>query len=198
MTVTPFWSVLKKDYQVTLQINEGSKEPPVDFPLVLEPRKEHSKEEIIHEVSKLAAQSTDTDEQSVIRQLLDSHGGAVHLKGLALKNADEFSEFLDGLAGKGKHAWVPHEHIGMEVLRRPHAKNVLNTNEYILQSSVPSKSTRPLLIRIIEAHQATLSVGITNMPSLQPTLATLSSFAKRLPGLEERLQSSVRWHCTTA
>ena len=190
MTLTPFWSTLKKDYQVTLQINEGSKEPPVDFPLVLEPRKQHSKQENIDEVSKLAAQPTDTDEQSVIRQLLDSHGGAVHLKGLALKNADEFSEFLDGLAGKGKHAWVPHEHVGMEVLRRPHAKNVLNTNEYVLPS--PSHFKKYAATdRIAEAHPVTLSVGITNMPSLQSIPATSSSSAKRLPGPGARLQSSV-------
>ncbi|KAL8832597.1 MAG: hypothetical protein Q9191_000166 [Dirinaria sp. TL-2023a] len=129
MTVSPFWSIAKKDYQVTLQINEGSTEPPVDFPLVIEPREQHSKAEINDEAKKLAAQPFDTNGQSVIRQLLDSHGGVIHMKGLALKNAEDFSEFLDSLAGQGKHAWVPHEHIGMEVLRRPHARNVLNTNE---------------------------------------------------------------------
>ena len=131
MSFDKFWTPSKEDYQVPLQISEGPNEPTIDFPLVLKPQS-HNKEQIIEEIGKIAAQPTDENEQSKLRQLLDANGGVVHLKGLALKDANDFSEFLDGLAGKGKHAWVPHEHVGMEVLRRPQAKNVLNTNEWVL------------------------------------------------------------------
>ena len=129
MAIGSFWSVSKKDYQVPLKVIDEPNEPTVDFPLVLETHQKHSKEEIINEVAKLAAQPTDKDEQTPLRKLLDTNGGVVHMKGLNLKTADDFSEFLDGLAGKGPHAWVPHEHVGMEVLRRPQARNVLTTNE---------------------------------------------------------------------
>ena len=129
MTINSFWSVSKKDYQVPLKVIDEPNEPTIDFPLVLETPQKHSKEETISEVAKLAAQPTDKDEQTELRKLLDSSGGVIHMKGLNLKTADDFSEFLDGLAGKGPHAWVPHEHVGMEVLRRPQARNVLTTNE---------------------------------------------------------------------
>lgn len=129
MAIDSFWSVRKKDYQVPLKVIDEPNEPTIDFPLVIETQKGHSKEEIINQVAKLAAQDTDKDVQSPLRKLLDSNGGAIHMKGLNLKTADDFSDFLDGLAGKGPHAWVPHEHVGMEVLRRPQARNVLTTNE---------------------------------------------------------------------
>lgn len=127
---TSFWHPVKTDYQVSFQITEGSDEPTIDFPLVLEPGEKLNKEDIIQEVAKIAAQPSDMDERSTLRKLLDANGGVIHMKGLALKTADDFSDLLDGLAGQGKHAWVPHEHIGMEVLRRPQARNVLTTNEY--------------------------------------------------------------------
>ncbi|CAL8574444.1 hypothetical protein XPA_000404 [Xanthoria parietina] len=126
---TSFWHPVKTDYQVSFQITEGSDEPSMDFPLVLEPGEKLNKEDIIQEVAKIAAQPSDMDERSTLRKLLDANGGVIHMKGLALKTADDFSDLLDGLAGQGKHAWVPHEHIGMEVLRRPQARNVLTTNE---------------------------------------------------------------------
>ena len=129
MAIGTFWSVSKKDYQVPLKVIDEPNEPTIDFPLVIETHQKHSKEEVINEVAKLAAQPTDKDEQTPLRKLLDSNGGVVHMKGLNLKTADDFSEFLDGLAGKGPNAWVPHEHVGMEVLRRPQARNVLTTNE---------------------------------------------------------------------
>lgn len=129
MAIDSFWSVRKKDYQVPLKVIDEPNEPTVDFPLVIETQKGHTKEEIINQVAKLAAQDTDKDVHSPLRKMLDSNGGAIHMKGLNLKTADDFSDFLDGLAGKGPHAWVPHEHVGMEVLRRPQAKNVLTTNE---------------------------------------------------------------------
>ena len=187
-----FWTSTKEDYQVPLQINEGPDQPTIDFPLVLRPQN-HNKEQIIQEIAKIAAQPTDKNEQSKLRQLLDANGGVIHLKGLALEDANDFSEFLDGLAGKGTHAWVPHEHVGMEVLRRPQARNVLNTNERVLlfESRLPANA-------VSGAHPAILSAGTMNTPSLQPIRITSSSSARSLLDRVEKPPSSTPWHFTIA
>ncbi|KJX92286.1 hypothetical protein TI39_contig5877g00003 [Zymoseptoria brevis] len=125
-----YWAVLSKDYQKSLQIIRGSDEPVISFPLVLEPRiSETSKDEVLKEARKLGARPDDIDLHSGIRKLLDTNGGAIHFKNLPLKSAEDFSDFMFALAGTGKYAWTPHEHVGMEVLRRPQAKNVLTANE---------------------------------------------------------------------
>ncbi|KAF2184931.1 Clavaminate synthase-like protein [Zopfia rhizophila CBS 207.26] len=113
-----------------IQIIQGSNEPAINFPLILQPsREELSKEAILKEARALGAQPSDKTLKSPIRQLLDANGGAIHLKGLPLKTAEDFSEFMFALAGSGPYAWRPHEHTGMEVLRRPQALNVLTANE---------------------------------------------------------------------
>lgn len=130
MTVDQFWSCPAKEYQKRIQTIQHSSEPAIDFPLVLQPScEEVSKEEILRQARALGAQPSDTSLQSPIRQLLDTHGGAIHFKRLPLKTADDFSDFMFALAGSGPHAWTPHEHTGMEVLRRPQALNVLTANE---------------------------------------------------------------------
>lgn len=130
MGLTDYWTTPKKDYQKTFKVIDAPDEPVIDFPLILEPAaKEASKEKLFVELSKVAARSDDKNGTSTLRQLLDSNGGAIHVKGLPLKTAEDFSELLDHLAGNGEHAWYPHEHVGMEVLRRPQAKNVLTANE---------------------------------------------------------------------
>ncbi|KAG5950173.1 hypothetical protein E4U53_005411, partial [Claviceps sorghi] len=125
-----YWVPVHKDYQQTLQIIEAPDEPVIRFPLVLQPREPaKSKDEVLREIGRVAAQPTDADEQSQLRRLLDANGGVVHFKGLPLKTPEDFSDFLVAMAGKGEHAWKPHVDVGMEVLRRPRAKHVLTTNE---------------------------------------------------------------------
>lgn len=130
MTVDKYWTSPTKEYQKKIQIIEGSGEPEINFPLILQPsREELSKEAILKEARALGAQPSDKSLKSPIRQLLDANGGAIHFKGLPLKTAEDFSDFMFAIAGSGPHAWTPHEHMGMEVLRRPQAKNVLTANE---------------------------------------------------------------------
>ncbi|KAK1139081.1 hypothetical protein N8T08_001327 [Aspergillus melleus] len=130
MAVPEFWSSPAKEYQKRIQIIQDSSEPAIEFPLVLQPlREEVSKDEILSQTRALGAQPSDISLQSPIRQLLNAHGGAIHFKRLPLKTADDFSDFMFALAGSGPHAWNPHEHTGMEVLRRPQALNVLTANE---------------------------------------------------------------------
>lgn len=125
-----YWSSLNKDYQKRMQVVEGPNEPIINFPLILQPATtELSKEQILEQARRLGAQPSHSSIRSPIRELLDANGGAIHFKGLPLKNAEDFSEFMFALAGTGDHAWKPHEHVGMEVLRRPQAKNVLTANE---------------------------------------------------------------------
>ena len=127
---TQYWATPTKDYQKTIKIVDEPGQPTVTYPLILQPAAEElSKEAILAEARKLGAQSSDNSVHSPIRQLLDANGGAIHFKGLPLKSADDFSEFMFALAGQGEHAWTPHVHKGMEVLRRPQANNVLTANE---------------------------------------------------------------------
>lgn len=130
MAVKDYWTSVAKAYQKNIQVIQDSNEPAIDFPLVLQPvREEVSKEAILKEARALGAQPSDKTLKSPIRELLDANGGAIHFKGLPLKTADDFSDFMFALAGSGPRAWTPHEHTGMEVLRRPQARNVLTANE---------------------------------------------------------------------
>lgn len=125
-----YWTPLQKEYQKKIKIFSDSDEAPVTYPLILQPSNtELSKEAVLEQARALAAQPSDKTLASPIRQLLDDNGGAIHFKGLPLKSAEDFSEFMFAIAGSGPHAWVPHEHTGMEVLRRPQANNVLTANE---------------------------------------------------------------------
>ena len=202
MAMDSFWSVSKRDYQVTLKVIDEPNEPTIDFPLVIEAKKQHSKEEVIAQVGKLAAQPTNEDEQSPLRRLLDSNGGAIHMKGLNLQTADDFSDFLDGLAGKGPQAWVPHEPVGLQVLRRPQARNVLTTNEYLSHCHRINlcliASGALSLIETLGGHQATLLAGTTNTPSRMRFPPTWSSSARDLRGLAAKPPSSMHSPSTIA
>jgi hypothetical protein len=129
MAIGNFWEIREEPYQRTFKIIDAPEEPAVKFPLVLAPTEQVSKDKILKEISRLAAQPTDTEGRSTIRKLLDANGGAINIKGLPLKDPQDFSDFLAALAGQGEHAWYPHTHVGMEVLRRPLAKYVMTTNE---------------------------------------------------------------------
>ncbi|KAI1324627.1 hypothetical protein F5Y16DRAFT_423800 [Xylariaceae sp. FL0255] len=124
----PYWTPQSKDYQKHIKISDD--EPEIAFPLVMQPNKPaESKEEVLREIGRIAAQPSDVNEQSQLRKLLDANGGVIHFKGLPLRTPEDFSDFLVAMAGKGEHAWVPHTDVGMEVLRRPRAKHVLTANE---------------------------------------------------------------------
>ncbi|KAF2753578.1 Clavaminate synthase-like protein [Pseudovirgaria hyperparasitica] len=129
MAVEEFWVVREEPYQNDMKIIDAPDQPSIKFPLVIAPSKQATKDEILKEIAQLAAQPSDTSGHSKIRELLDANGGAINIKGLPLKDPEDFSEFLSALAGKGEGAWYPHVHVGMEVLRRPLAKNVMTTNE---------------------------------------------------------------------
>jgi len=130
MAIKQYWTPVPKEYQKKIKIIKNSDDPAINFPLVLQPeQQELSKDAILAEARALGAQPSDPDLKSPIRQLLDANGGAIHFKGLPLKTAEDFSDFMFAIAGSGPHAWKPHEHTGMEVLRRPQALNVLTANE---------------------------------------------------------------------
>ncbi|KAF8534750.1 hypothetical protein BDD12DRAFT_716791, partial [Trichophaea hybrida] len=80
-------------------------------------------------ISALAAQPSDINNRSNLRKLLDANGGAINFKRMPLRSAQDFSDFVQALAGKGDHSWVPHQDKGMQVLRKPRAKYVVTTNE---------------------------------------------------------------------
>ncbi|KAL1967160.1 hypothetical protein VTN77DRAFT_3451 [Rasamsonia byssochlamydoides] len=58
-----------------------------------------------------------------IRELLNTHGGAIFFKDLGLKSAEEFSQFAQAFG------WTPHEDIGNPVRRTVVAFNVATANE---------------------------------------------------------------------
>lgn len=128
--IEQYWTPVEKDHQQVLQITEAPGEPTLRFPVVLQPHEPtQSKTEVLEAISRIAAQPSDTNEQSQLRKILDANGGVAHITGLPLKTPEDFSDFLVAMAGKGPHAWKPHTDVGMEVLRRPRAKHVLTTNE---------------------------------------------------------------------
>ncbi|KAK2037495.1 hypothetical protein LZ31DRAFT_600405 [Colletotrichum somersetense] len=97
-----YWSPCHEEYQKVLQIVEGPNERVIRFPLVVQPQaKAESKDEVLREIRRIAAQPTDQSLQSELRQLLDAKGGVVHFKGLPLKTPDDFSDFLVALSGQG-------------------------------------------------------------------------------------------------
>lgn len=66
-------------------------------------------------------------QQSPLRALLTAHGGALHLRNLPLRTAEDFSRFIHAIAeGPG---WQPHVDKGLMVKRTLHAANVATANE---------------------------------------------------------------------
>jgi alpha-ketoglutarate-dependent taurine dioxygenase len=86
------------------------------FPLALTPSTEGSSiSSLVDEIKHLSRTNT-------IRSLLTQHGG-IYFSNLALKDADEFSQFASAFG------WTPHEDIGNPVRRTVHAYNVATANE---------------------------------------------------------------------
>ena len=124
------WETAKTRSQKTIKILDTPDAPEIRFPLVLTPSEPcGTLSDAIERAKTLSPKASDKTQNSNIRKLLDANGGAVHLKSLPLRSAEDFSQFLDALAGEGEDRWVPHEPVGMHVLRKPQAKNVLTVNE---------------------------------------------------------------------
>ncbi|PWN86790.1 Clavaminate synthase-like protein [Acaromyces ingoldii] len=116
---------------ITLSQSDGPEKILTDaFPGVLDASPDATLDAFLSEASSLAAQPahrTAKADESALRTLLTSSGGALHFRNTPLRTADDFSAFIHTLAeGAG---WVPHQDKGLMVLRRPHAKNVASANE---------------------------------------------------------------------
>ena len=131
ISIPQFWNISHTSFQKTIKVVDKRNAPSVSFPLVLEPSSlSHALPDVLEEVKQLATKPSDESHHSSIRNLLDENGGAVYFKSLPLRSAQDFSRFLDALAGEGQQAWVPYDPLAMNVLRRVQAKNVLTVNEY--------------------------------------------------------------------
>lgn len=127
------WQIAQTESQKIINIVDEPDAPKIRFPLVLTPSEpSNTLSDAIQRAKILSPKVSAKAESSNIRKLLDANGGAIHLKSLPLRSAEDFSQFLDALAGQGEEKWVPHEPVGMHVLRKPQAKNVLTVNEYLL------------------------------------------------------------------
>ena len=134
-----FWNISQTNIQRSIKLADEPDEPSVSFPVVLALSNSSSVlPDVLGGAKELASKTDDEIHQSSIRKLLDENGGAVLLKSLPLRSAQDFLQFLDNLAGEGDHAWFPYDPLAMNVLRQRQAKNVLTVNEYekILPASV--------------------------------------------------------------
>ncbi|PIB02970.1 Clavaminate synthase-like protein [Cercospora beticola] len=129
MAIDSFWTPVETNYQKHVPLEEQSLEASVTFPLVVRTARKCTKEALLREISTLASRHHDENAVSPLRKLLDAHGGAIQFRELPLHSPEDFSEFLEVLAGDGPYAWKPHTHRGSEVLRKPLAKHVMTANE---------------------------------------------------------------------
>lgn len=129
-------------YQRRLKLVESDPdEPEVTFPLVLKPVRsaaDLTAAQVVEAVKSLAPTASAGYKPSKLQQLMDTHGGAVHFKGLPIQDADEFSKFMHALAGtlpsnagaEGRNNLLVH-HVdkGLMVIRHAMAPNVATANE---------------------------------------------------------------------
>ncbi len=135
MSTTQFWKLSQTHFQRPIKLVDEADKPSVSFPVVLAPSTQSpTLEDVFEGVKELGPKAPETSHRNGIRQLLDENGGAVYFKSLPLRSAQEFSKFLESLAGQGQHAWFPHQALAMNVLRKERAKNVLSVNEYGIHS----------------------------------------------------------------
>lgn len=151
VSIPNFWNITQTSFQRTLKIVDEPEEPSVNFPVVLTPSNSYpALPEVLAGARELAAHASNEGHQSSsIRKLLDENGGAVYFKSLSLCSAQDFSRFLDALAGEGDHAWFPYEPLAMNVLWKMQAKNVLTVNEYGNPSLPKSFSCKRFLLTIM-------------------------------------------------
>lgn len=132
-------------YQRRLKLVQNDpNEREVTFPLIVRPvRTNGSAEplttpEIVESVRSLAPAPASEYRPSRLQELMDAHGGAVHFKGLPIRSADDFSDFMHSLAGasrsggepeEARNLWHAHVDKGLMVIRRQMAPNVATANE---------------------------------------------------------------------
>ena len=132
-------------YQRRLKLVESNPdECEVTFPLILRPVFHASRSDdqvttaqLVEAVRSLAPTPSPEYQPSKLQQLMDAHGGAVHFKGLPIRDADDFSKFMHALAGAttdsgnaGKYnLWQHHVDKGLMVIRHAMAPNVATANE---------------------------------------------------------------------
>jgi hypothetical protein len=129
ITASSFWKPGQASFQK--QIESVINDDVMNFPLILRPSKDFpTLEDVLQGAHDLAVSPSATHrDDSHLRKLLDYNGGAVLFRGMPLRSAEDFSQYVEALSGKGQYAWTPHEVIGMHVLRKPQAKNVYTVNE---------------------------------------------------------------------
>lgn len=129
LTQSSSWKPDQASFQK--QIESVVDDDVIDFPLILRPtQKSPTVDDVLQGAHELAVNpSAMHRDDSPIRNLLDHSGGAVLFRGMPLRSAQDFSQYVEALSGKGQYAWTPHEVIGMHVLRKPQAQNVYTVNE---------------------------------------------------------------------
>lgn len=132
-------------YQRRLKlVQDDPHEPEVTFPLILVPVRASKNDEplttkeLVEAVKQFAPRPAAKYKPSQLQQLMDAHGGAVHFKGLPIRDAQDFSDFMHSLAGHhtsgnipsgGYNLWQHHVDKGLMVIRHAMASNVATANE---------------------------------------------------------------------
>ncbi|CDS00510.1 uncharacterized protein SPSC_05492 [Sporisorium scitamineum] len=130
-------------YQRRLRLVESNPDDPeITFPLILRPVRGGGNDEdlttaqLVEAVKLFAPVPSTTYQPSKLQQLLDAHGGAVHFKGLPVRDANDFSKFMHALAGTSSgdaageyNLWKHHVDKGLMVIRHAMAPNVATANE---------------------------------------------------------------------
>lgn len=132
-------------YQRRLKlVQEDPSEPEVSFPLILKPvhvrsdQQSVTNQQLVQALKWFSPTPATEYRPSRLQQLLDANGGAVHFKGLPVRDAHDFSDFMHALAGRlpagaqpaeGYNLWQPHVDKGLMVVRYPMAPNVATANE---------------------------------------------------------------------
>ncbi|SJX66258.1 uncharacterized protein SRS1_10941 [Sporisorium reilianum f. sp. reilianum] len=133
------FALATEPYQRRLKLVESNPdEPEITFPLILKPTRPLTTTQLVEAVKPFAPVPSTTYQPSKLQQLMDAHGGAVHFKGLPIRDADDFSTFMHALAGTipatddtaGEYnLWAHHVDKGLMVIRHAMAPNVATANE---------------------------------------------------------------------
>lgn len=190
-------------YQRRLKLIESdTDESEITFPLVLRPVHHGSDlttEQIVEAVKPLAPVASADYKPSKLQQLMDAHGGAVHFKGLPIRDADDFSKFMHALAGTlppgadagdKNNLLVHHVDKGLMVIRHTMAPNVATANEGPPHQSIGSHneyglSTHYPSIIAFCCLSAPTSGGQTPIVN---SLALYDRLKSTVPGYIEKIQ----------
>ncbi|TKY85936.1 hypothetical protein EX895_004761 [Sporisorium graminicola] len=195
-------------YQRRLKLTESDpRETEITFPLILKPVRAGDKDEdlttaqLVEALKPLAPVPSTTYQPSKLQQLMDAHGGAIHFKGLPVRDAHDFSEFMHALAGTappggdaaGKYnLWTHHVDKGLMVIRHAMAPNVATANEGPPHQSIGSHneyglSTHYPSVIAFCCLSAPTSGGQTPIVN---SLALYDRLKSTTPGYIEKIQRS--------